>query len=72
MREIHFLSICPLEFSMRQYVLRFYILQDGASTGPGMFWKVLEFEEFPGKSCDLLIFMKNPGKVLEFYKIFVL
>ena len=25
----------------------------------------------PGKSWNLLIFMKNPGKVLEFYTVFV-
>ena len=38
---------------------------------PGKSWKVLQFENFPRKSWDLLIFMKNPGKVLEFYTIFV-
>ena len=34
-------------------------------------WKVLEFEMFPGKSWDVLNILKNSGKVLEFYTIFV-
>ena len=43
---------------------------NGVLTGPGQSWKVLEFENCPGKSLNTLIIMKNRGKVLAFYTVF--
>ena len=39
-------------------------------TGPKS-WDLKSVLESPRKSWDLLIFMKNPGEILEFYAISV-
>ena len=36
-------------------------------TGLPQFWKVLEFENGPGKSWNFTYICQSPGKVLEFY-----
>ena len=43
---------------------------NGVLAGPGQSLKVLEFENCPRKSLNVLIIMKNPGKVLAFYTVF--
>ena len=40
-------------------------------TGPGKSLNLKAVLESPRKSCNLLIFMKNYGKALKFYAIFV-
>ena len=38
---------------------------------PEKSWNLKSVLENPGKSCDLLIFMKSPGNNLEFSTVFV-